>query len=291
MIAAVEDRDLDVHHWEAGQIAFNQRAAHALFNRGDELARNHAADDVVLELEAATTLERLDLEPAIAVLAAAPRLALVLALSLGAALDGFFVRHLGRLKFNVYIKFSLELLDRNFDMHLAGAGQDNLVGLRVAMGLQRLVLLDQPLQGLRGLLLVALGLGANRKGNDRRGPRGRGEDDRGFLIAQRIAGGGVLKLGDSYDLARQRGRDRRLLLALQPQQLAEALARAMSGVQHRGAAWRVHDTLDARAAQHGRDFAGDHRRPQRRAQLIVLQHALVEILLEQRVVGLGHGLA
>src|ERR1700730_16177070 len=51
------------------------------------------------------------------------------------------------------------------------------------------------------------------------------------------------------------------------------------------------DILEARATQHRREFAGDHRRPQRRAQLIVLQHALVEILLEQRVVGLGHGLA
>src|SRR5208282_2814693 len=103
---------------------------------------------LVLELEAAATRERLYFEPAVAILAAAARLALVLALSLGAALDGLLVRHLRCLKFNFYIKFTFELLDRDLDVHLPRARQDDVVGLLVAMGFERAVLLDQVLQRL-----------------------------------------------------------------------------------------------------------------------------------------------
>ena len=84
------------------------------------------------------------------------------------ALDGLLVGNLGRLKFNFYIKFPLELLDRDLDMHLAGAGQDDLVGLRVAMGLERGIFLDQALQRLGGFFLVAPGLGPDREGDHRR---------------------------------------------------------------------------------------------------------------------------
>ena len=51
------------------------------------------------------------------------------------------------------------------------------------------------------------------------------------------------------------------------------------------------DILEPRPAKHRRELARDGGRAQRRAQLIVFQHALVEILLEQRVVRFGHGLA
>jgi hypothetical protein len=148
VIAALKDRDSDVDHGKAGQVAFDQCVAHALFDRRDELARNCPADDLVLELEAAAARERLYLEPAVAVLAATARLALVLALGLGAALDGFLVRHFGRLKFNLYIKLPFELLDRDLDMHLSCARQYNVVGLRIAMGFECAVLLDQMLQRL-----------------------------------------------------------------------------------------------------------------------------------------------
>ena len=188
----------------------------------------------ILELEAAAARERLDLEPAIAVLAAAAGLALVLALGLGAALDGFLVGNLGRLKFNFYIKFALELLDRDLDMHLPRARQDDLVGLRVAMGLEGAVLLDQMLQRLRGFLLVALGLGPNRKGDDRRAAARRlGKMTGDFsshsvspvvvslsLATATISPGSAVAIGDCF-------------LPFEPQELAEALAHAASRVEHR----------------------------------------------------------
>src|SRR5258705_1444966 len=99
VIAAVEDGDLDIHQRIAREVSFDQGIAHALLHRGDEVARDYAADDIVDELEALATRIRLDLEPAIAILAAAARLGLVFALRFRAPLDSFFVRNVGRLKF------------------------------------------------------------------------------------------------------------------------------------------------------------------------------------------------
>src|SRR5579885_1906209 len=166
VIAALEHRHLDIDYRVAGEITLDQRVAHALLHRRDELARNRAADDFILEFKAAAAHQRLDAQPAITILAAAAGLALVLALGFGAALDGFLVGDFGRLKFNFYIKYPLELLDRNLDMHLARAGKNDVMGLRVAMRLQGAIRHDQSLQRLRGLLLVAFGFGTNRKGDD-----------------------------------------------------------------------------------------------------------------------------
>ena len=51
------------------------RLANALFDRGDELLRDDAADDVVLEDEARAALGRLDVDLHVAVLAVAAGLA------------------------------------------------------------------------------------------------------------------------------------------------------------------------------------------------------------------------
>src|ERR1700674_2594025 len=97
VIAAFVNRYPQVDQRIAGEEAFREGIAHALFHRRDELARNRAADDLIDEFEALAARQWLDLEPTVAVLSAAARLALVLALGLRAALDGLHVRHLGRL--------------------------------------------------------------------------------------------------------------------------------------------------------------------------------------------------
>ncbi len=56
---------------------------HALLDRGDELPRDRAADDLVDELEPTATLERLDPQERHAELPVATGLLLVLALGLG----------------------------------------------------------------------------------------------------------------------------------------------------------------------------------------------------------------
>src|SRR5580704_119330 len=112
VVAAVVDGDLEVDHRESSQVAFDQGIADAFLDRRNELARDYTADDTVDEFEARPALHRLDLEPAVAVLAATARLALVLSLRLGATLDGFLVGDFRRLKFNFNVKFAFELLDR-----------------------------------------------------------------------------------------------------------------------------------------------------------------------------------
>ena len=91
--AAAREPDLDVDHGVAGHDAARQRLAHAALDRRDELARDAAADGVVLEDDAAA-LGRLDVEHDVAVLAAAARLADELALGVGAAADRLAVRDL-----------------------------------------------------------------------------------------------------------------------------------------------------------------------------------------------------
>ena len=66
----------------------------ALLDRGDELAGDRAADDLVDELEAAAALERLDPHERDAELAVTAGLLLVLALGLGLVRDGLAVRDL-----------------------------------------------------------------------------------------------------------------------------------------------------------------------------------------------------
>ena len=68
MVRTVVDRDLDVDHRIARDDAVIHSLAHAVLDRVDELLRNDAADDLVLECEAFTRLLRRELEPAMAIL-------------------------------------------------------------------------------------------------------------------------------------------------------------------------------------------------------------------------------
>src|SRR5580704_5757534 len=143
MIAAVEDGHPDIHHRIAGKESVGESVAHALLYRRDKVARDDTADDVVDEFETLAARHRLDLEPAIAVLPTAAGLALVLALRLGASLDRFLVRNLWRLQLDVDVELAAQLLNRDFDMHLARSRQDDVVGLRIAMHLEREILFNQ----------------------------------------------------------------------------------------------------------------------------------------------------
>ena len=103
----------------------------ALLDRGDEAPRDRAADDGVLELVALAARQRLDLDPAVAELAAAAGLLLVPALGLRLLADGLAVRHLRRVQVDLDAEPALHLVQDDLDVHLAGARDDHLVGLRV----------------------------------------------------------------------------------------------------------------------------------------------------------------
>ena len=91
VVLAVEALDADVDDGEAVDAAVAHRLLDALLDRGDELAGDRPADDLVDELEAGPAVEGLDPQPRHAELAVAAGLLLVLALGLGLAGDGLAV--------------------------------------------------------------------------------------------------------------------------------------------------------------------------------------------------------
>src|SRR5262249_57137812 len=95
---AAEQRDTNVDDGVAGERPLDHRLADALLDRRDEVARDHPADDLVDELEAGASRQRLDLEVGIGELTVAAGLLLEPALRLCPALDGLLVVYRGRLE-------------------------------------------------------------------------------------------------------------------------------------------------------------------------------------------------
>src|SRR6185503_10316733 len=118
--------------------ALLHRVQYALLDRGDEALRDHAALDGVDELEV-TALERLDLDVAVAELAAPAGLLLVPAVRLGALADRLLVGHPRRLEDDLGAEPRAHSLDDHLDVDLRQPGNDLLAGLRVAVQIDRRV--------------------------------------------------------------------------------------------------------------------------------------------------------
>ena len=171
MVGAVVEPHADVLDRVAGDDALLHRLFHALLDRRDEPGRDHAALDRVDELEWAggiIWLERLDLDVAVAELAAAAGLLLVAAVRLGRAADRLLVGHPRRLERHLGAEPLLEALDDHLDVDLREPGDDLLAGLRVAVQVDRRILLLQAPQRGEHLVLVALALGLDRERHHRR---------------------------------------------------------------------------------------------------------------------------
>ena len=132
-IAAVEDGGAEVDHGVAGEVAADGGFEDALFDGGDEVAGDGAAEDVVDELEAAAAREGFDADLAVAELAVASALFLVAAVAGGGGADGFAVGDLGGFQRDFGVVAAAELGDDRFDVELAGAGEEEVVGLGVAV--------------------------------------------------------------------------------------------------------------------------------------------------------------
>src|SRR6185437_12291920 len=100
----------------------------ALFDRGDEVARDGAAEDLVDELEASAAFERLHADLAVAELAVAAGLLLVPSLHVGPAQDGLPVGHARSAQLDLDVVALLEPGDGDLDVLLAGAAQQELAG-------------------------------------------------------------------------------------------------------------------------------------------------------------------
>ena len=118
VVGAIEHRHAEVDHRVAGEIPARARVLNAFFDRGHELARDGAAEDVVDELEVGAARQRLHPYLAVAELAVAAGLFLVPAVRLGRRLDRLAVRDARRLQVDVDAEAALQLRHRHLDVQL-----------------------------------------------------------------------------------------------------------------------------------------------------------------------------
>jgi hypothetical protein len=162
VVGPVVKDGLEIDRRVAGQDALLAGLLEAFLDRGDEVARDGPAEDLVVELEVLAARQGLEFDPDVAELAAASGLLLVPALDVGPALDRLEVRDLGRLEVDVDVVALLQPLGDDADVELAVAGDEELGGVRVALDADRRVLLDDAVGGLGDAVLVGPSLGLRR---------------------------------------------------------------------------------------------------------------------------------
>src|SRR6266568_4227099 len=131
VVAAVGDLDLEVHHREARQDAALHGLDDALLDGADELLRDRAPDDDVLEFEALARLLRDEAQPAVTVLALAAGLADVAALRLHRLGDGLAVGHLRLADVRLHLELAEHAVYQDLEVELAHAAHDGLARLLV----------------------------------------------------------------------------------------------------------------------------------------------------------------
>src|SRR3989449_10466041 len=185
------------------------------------------------ELEAAPARQGLDAEPDVAVLAAPARLLLVLALALGAALDRLLVRDAWGQEVDVHVVLALHALDDHLDVEAANARDEELLGLGVVMVVDRRILLGNPRERVRDLVLVAARLGLDRERDGRLRERDPRQLERLRLVGERVARERLLELLGDADLAGPERLDVLLRLPHEPRDVPHALPDAARGVEER----------------------------------------------------------
>ena len=220
---AVEARHPDIDDRIAERAARLGRLHDALLDGRDVLARDHATDDLVDELDARTALGRLDAQARDRELTVATALLLELPFRFGRSRDRLAVRDLDVFALDLDAELARQLLERDRQVRLAHAAEQRLVGLRVALDAHDRILGLQAVQRVRELVLVGLGLGVDRDGEHRVGEREVGGVDLDTLGREHVAGREVVELGHCGDVARRDLRDGVLLLAAHREQLVHAL--------------------------------------------------------------------
>src|ERR1051325_5014598 len=154
VIGAVNEHGFEIYQRVAGDSAVRSRFDDALLDRGTEVLRDCAAENLVFKLEAAAARQGLEDDLAIAELAAPAGLFLMASLNFCALRDGLFVGNFRRMKRDLYAVTFPELVDHRLDVKLARAREEELFGLRVAVKVQRRVFFQNLVQRDADLLFV-----------------------------------------------------------------------------------------------------------------------------------------
>ena len=201
MVRTVVQRDLHVHHGIAGQHAGVHSALDTGIDRGDILLGDGAAHNGVDKLVALAGLVGLHVDLDMAVLALTAGLAGILGILIHSLLDGLLVGDLRCAHVGLHLELAEQTVHDDLQMQLAHAGDDGLAGLLVGPGLEGGVLLGQLHQGNAHLLLTGLGLGLDGHADHGLGELHGLQNDGMLLIAQGVAGGGVLQTHGGLDIA------------------------------------------------------------------------------------------
>ena len=114
--------------------------------------------------------------------------------------DGLAVVHLGRADVRFNLELALEAVDDDLKVELAHTLDDGLVGLLVAGEVEGRILLSELDKAVGHLLEVRLGLGLHRNLDHGIGELHALQDDLLVLVAEGVAGGGVLETRDGDDV-------------------------------------------------------------------------------------------
>ncbi len=159
---------------------------------------------------------------------------LVASLDLGSAANGFAIRNLRRVQFDIHAVALLQAADDHFDVLLAAAGEQEFLGLRIAIEAQRLIFFQDALDGVAQAVFILAALGRNGKRDGRLRQMHRVISDDGRLVAERVAGDGLFELRDGADIAGLEFGNGLNSLALQRADVRQTFGDAAAGVDEIG---------------------------------------------------------
>src|SRR6266851_1420728 len=258
VILAVVEHGTEIDNRKTSEIAASGGIANALLHGRNPVPRNCTPENIIDELDALATLDGLHLDAANAKLAVAAGLFLVLAFRVGLAANGFAIGNFGGLEGEVDMVALVELGDDDFDMLLAGAGQQKFLGLRIARKAQRGIFLEDFMDRDADLVFVGAGFRLDGKGDGRLGKlRGRVKNGRSF-VAKGFAGSRFLQFGDGADVSGVQLTDFDELLALHDLDMLKALQNVAivigeSGVIFQDSALHL-EVVDAAGERIGKRF-------------------------------------
>src|SRR5258708_775634 len=243
VVRAVVELDLDVDDGVAREHAAVHRLADALLDGRNELLRDGAADDLVLEDEARPALARLEPDEHVAVLAAPAGLLGVLVLGVDLLRDALAIRDFGLADVRLDLELAPQAVDDDFEVELAHAGDDRLRGFFVGERAKRRIFVGELLQRDAELLDVDLGLRLDGDRDDRLGEDHLLEDDRLVLLVEGVAGARVAQADGRVDVAGVALGELFALVRVHAQDASDALSLRSRRVHHHRAALelaRVH---------------------------------------------------
>src|SRR5450830_604190 len=133
VIAAVDQRHLEIDHREAGEQAGTEHRFETLLDAGDEFLRHRAADNFVLEYKTATRRQRFADDLDLGELPSTAGLLLVLVIDRYRPRDLLAISDLRRADIGIDLVGAPEDVDLDVEMQLAHATDDGLTRLRIGV--------------------------------------------------------------------------------------------------------------------------------------------------------------